>query len=139
MDSVQPWNNQGGHNQPCVITTHTPGPPVQVDVKLSSPDEVGLGAYDSKKETGYVGLKNQGATCYMNSLLQTLYNINLFRKVRAGRYLAAAAAAAVVRRRWGCRRACSPSNRLGCVPAVLPHCGAAAILRGGRFKGRRLG
>ena len=38
-------------------------------------------AYDSKKETGYVGLKNQGATCYMNSLLQTLYHIPYFRKV----------------------------------------------------------
>ena len=37
--------------------------------------------YDSKKETGYVGLKNQGATCYMNSLLQTLYHIHYFRKV----------------------------------------------------------
>lgn len=37
--------------------------------------------YDSKKETGYVGLKNQGATCYMNSLLQTLYHIPHFRKV----------------------------------------------------------
>ncbi|XWS73787.1 hypothetical protein CRYUN_Cryun02cG0159400 [Craigia yunnanensis] len=37
-------------------------------------------AYDSKKETGYVGLKNQGATCYMNSLLQTLYHIPYFRK-----------------------------------------------------------
>ncbi|XP_026444313.1 ubiquitin carboxyl-terminal hydrolase 13-like [Papaver somniferum] len=30
--------------------------------------------------TGYVGLKNQGATCYMNSLLQTLYHIPYFRK-----------------------------------------------------------
>lgn len=38
-------------------------------------------SYDSKKETGYVGLKNQGATCYMNSLLQTLYHIPYFRKV----------------------------------------------------------
>ncbi|KAK6131638.1 hypothetical protein DH2020_034652 [Rehmannia glutinosa] len=36
--------------------------------------------YDSKKETGYVGLKNQGATCYMNSLLQTLYHLPYFRK-----------------------------------------------------------
>ena len=36
--------------------------------------------YDSKKETGFVGLKNQGATCYMNSLLQFLYNINYFRQ-----------------------------------------------------------
>ncbi|KAJ9139474.1 Ubiquitin carboxyl-terminal hydrolase [Pleurostoma richardsiae] len=36
--------------------------------------------YDSKKETGYVGLKNQGATCYLNSLLQSLYCTNAFRK-----------------------------------------------------------
>ena len=38
-------------------------------------------SYDSKKETGYVGLKNQGATCYMNSLLQPLDHIPYFRKV----------------------------------------------------------
>lgn len=37
-------------------------------------------SYDSKKETGYIGFKNQGATCYMNSLLQTLYHIPYFRK-----------------------------------------------------------
>ena len=35
--------------------------------------------YDSKAMTGFVGLKNQGATCYMNSLLQTLYHLPLFR------------------------------------------------------------
>jgi uncharacterized UBP type Zn finger protein len=41
------------------------------------------GSYDSKKATGYVGLKNQGATCYLNSLLQTLFHLTAFRKVCA--------------------------------------------------------
>ncbi len=36
-------------------------------------------SYDSKKTTGYVGLHNQGATCYMNSLFQSLYFTNYFR------------------------------------------------------------
>ena len=39
-------------------------------------------SYDSKKQTGMVGLKNQGATCYLNSLLQSLYFTNSFRQVR---------------------------------------------------------
>lgn len=37
-------------------------------------------AWDSKKFTGFVGLTNQGATCYMNSLLQTLYFTSELRK-----------------------------------------------------------
>ncbi|KAL0368371.1 UNVERIFIED_CONTAM: Ubiquitin carboxyl-terminal hydrolase 13 [Sesamum calycinum] len=37
--------------------------------------------YKSKRETSYVGLKNEGATCYMNSLLQMLFHIPYFRKV----------------------------------------------------------
>eukprot|EP00456_Euglypha_rotunda_P047480 TRINITY_DN37919_c0_g1_i1.p1 TRINITY_DN37919_c0_g1~~TRINITY_DN37919_c0_g1_i1.p1 ORF type:complete len:190 (+),score=15.00 TRINITY_DN37919_c0_g1_i1:252-821(+) len=36
--------------------------------------------YDSKRATGFVGLRNQGATCYMNSMLQTLYFIPSFRR-----------------------------------------------------------
>jgi len=36
----------------------------------------------SKKHTGYVGLKNQDATYYMNSLLQTLYFTNQVGKGR---------------------------------------------------------
>lgn len=36
--------------------------------------------WDSRKETGLVGFKNQGATCYMNSLLQTLYMLSAFRR-----------------------------------------------------------
>jgi ubiquitin carboxyl-terminal hydrolase 7 len=77
---------------------------VEVDTLQSS-------CYDSRKETGYVGLRNQGdawafsaacretgshqvvstevmptpatagATCYLNSWLQTLFNINCFREV----------------------------------------------------------
>lgn len=35
--------------------------------------------YDSKSNTGYVGLNNQGATCYLNSLLQSYYTTRVFR------------------------------------------------------------
>lgn len=37
--------------------------------------------WDSKLMTGYVGITNQGMTCYLNSLLQSLYFTNYLRKV----------------------------------------------------------
>ncbi|KAE9447955.1 hypothetical protein C3L33_20144, partial [Rhododendron williamsianum] len=53
---------------------------VVVEADVAVRKVVDYWSHDSKKETGYVGLKNQGATCYMNSLLQTLYHIPYFRK-----------------------------------------------------------
>ncbi|XP_053388715.1 ubiquitin carboxyl-terminal hydrolase 7-like [Mercenaria mercenaria] len=50
---------------------------LQVHVIADAPHGV---SWDSKKHTGFVGLKNQGATCYMNSLLQTLFFTNKLRK-----------------------------------------------------------
>ncbi|KAK2714285.1 hypothetical protein QYM36_008742 [Artemia franciscana] len=50
---------------------------LEVHVAAEAPHGV---SWDSKKHTGYVGLKNQGATCYMNSLLQTLYFTNQLKK-----------------------------------------------------------
>ncbi|KAF8694589.1 hypothetical protein HU200_038118 [Digitaria exilis] len=53
---------------------------VVVEAQVAVRRMVDYWTYDSRKDTGYVGLKNQGATCYMNSLLQTLYHIPYFRK-----------------------------------------------------------
>ena len=37
-------------------------------------------SFKSKSVTGFTGLENQGATCYLNSLLQSLYMCPEFRK-----------------------------------------------------------
>uniref|UniRef100_H2YBF2 Ubiquitin carboxyl-terminal hydrolase 7 n=1 Tax=Ciona savignyi TaxID=51511 RepID=H2YBF2_CIOSA len=57
----------------------TPDKKVTFQVHVFADAPHGL-AWDSRKLTGYIGLKNQGATCYMNSLLQTLFFTNKLRK-----------------------------------------------------------
>jgi ubiquitin C-terminal hydrolase len=54
---------------------------VRLRLEDAAPDSMfNHGTWDSRKNTGYVGFKNQGATCYMNSLLQTLYMLGSFRR-----------------------------------------------------------
>lgn len=49
---------------------------------VRSADQLNLtNEYNCKKETGYTGLKNHGATCYMNGLLQSLFHLGEFRRI----------------------------------------------------------
>jgi len=66
---------QGGLNS----TDAYYGETVRISVEFSAREVMGID-YDSYESTGMVGLENLGATCYLNSLLQTLYHVNSFRK-----------------------------------------------------------
>ncbi|CAE7645949.1 UBP12, partial [Symbiodinium pilosum] len=49
---------------------------------VRSADQLNLtNDYSCKKETGFTGLKNHGATCYMNGLLQSLFHVGEFRRI----------------------------------------------------------
>lgn len=40
-----------------------------------------LDGYDSWNETGFNGIQNLGGTCYLNSTLQYLFHLPIFRQV----------------------------------------------------------
>ncbi|XP_051113308.1 ubiquitin C-terminal hydrolase 13-like [Andrographis paniculata] len=60
---------------------YTIGDACSIEVEIISYGVTKPWPNSQKKEIEFVGLKNQGATCYLNSLLQTLYYISYFRKV----------------------------------------------------------
>jgi len=56
------------------------GTSLSSDIINSTDDEKSKGAhFGPKSATGYTGLVNQGATCYLNSLMQTLFMVPEFR------------------------------------------------------------
>ena len=53
---------------------------IKVNLKLIRHITKAPSGWNSKRNTGMVGLQNLGATCYLNALLQMLFYINKFRK-----------------------------------------------------------
>lgn len=51
---------------------------IQLDIKFQPPQSNRI---NYRKTVGYIGLLNQGSTCYMNSALQCLFHICAFRKI----------------------------------------------------------
>ena len=53
---------------------------VELRMKNASVSHYSSHYTNSRETTGFIGIKNQGATCYMNSLLQALFHLGLFRR-----------------------------------------------------------
>lgn len=69
-------DEEGALELRCTVDVHYDG----VDEDDSDTEEERVDwRYDSKSATGFVGLANQGATCYLNSLLQALYHLPAFK------------------------------------------------------------
>jgi len=55
---------------------------LRAQISVRHADTLTLGSdYDSRKEAGCIGLRNHGATCYLNGLLQSLYFVGKFREM----------------------------------------------------------
>lgn len=54
--------------------------PIKLSNDNSASSKSSAAAFEPRSPTGYTGLTNQGATCYLNSLLQSLFMFPEFRK-----------------------------------------------------------
>lgn len=55
---------------------------LRASVCVRQADTIQMAAdYETRRETGFIGLKNHGATCYLNGLLQSYFHIGKFREI----------------------------------------------------------
>jgi len=85
QDGTQPQRIQEETSQEAAVSSSCPSTTVKVNNTTSSysnsysTNYYSNYSYSMKSETGFVGLVNQAMTCYLNSLLQTLYMTPEFR------------------------------------------------------------